>query len=433
MKCIKLDIMNGVSMLVKTHQLVFNRMVRYAFNRCIDSNGALQQKEVRWLVSEKFDNPSWLKQCAVKDGLAMYEVNKVQGSKTVVFGGLKNLTDYLKGKKTKKQYRDDKLLPITIQGEAPQHGNRLFNFHFDENYIVYKASKKEHYKIEFKKPRKNLLNELLQLQDLAKLKQLPITVKLNAVKKKLYIIFDETQLNHEKYEYLKSRRVLSLDLNPNSIGVSILEFDEYNSEKFKVLHKYVISTLKLNRKNISANKRRYELIKICHGLDKQINVWKCKKLCIENLNIKSYDKNKGKEFNRLCNNVWNRKLIITKLKMLSGIHGYDLVEVNPSYSSFIGNILYGNKNTPDPVASSIEVGRRGYNKFKKGHFYPAVPVSHQMSTGKQTLSGLSSWKDMYQKAKESKLKYRFLLSDYIGNAVFSKNYTKKRISLYTFA
>lgn len=84
-----------------------------------------------------------------------------------------------------------------------------------------------------------------------------------------------------------------------------------------------------------------------------MNCWKCGKLCIEDLNIKSSDKGSGKTFNRLCNNVWNRNLIVNKLKMLSVIYRYELIEVNPVYSSFIGNLLYGSENTPDMIASSI--------------------------------------------------------------------------------
>ena len=99
--------------------------------------------------------------------------------------------------------------------------------------------------------------------------------------------------------------------------------------------------------------------------------------------------------------------------MLSNIHGYFITEVNPVYSSFIGNILYSNVHTPDMVASSIEVARRAYNKFKKGHFYPSIQFNHLNEQWKQTLSGLNSWKEVFQEIKKSKLKYRFLLLDYI--------------------
>jgi hypothetical protein len=117
-----------------------------------------------------------------------------------------------------------------------------------------------------------------------------------------------------------------------------------------------------------------------------MNYWKCSKLCIEDLNIKSSDKKQGRTFNRLCNNVWNRNLVVNKLKMLSVIYGYELVEVNPVYSSFIGNLLYGNSTTPDMIASSIEISRRGYKKFQKDWFYPIFNVDNLNEQWKQTLS-----------------------------------------------
>ena len=118
--------------------------------------------------------------------------------------------------------------------------------------------------------------------------------------------------------------------------------------------------------------------------------------------------------------------------MLSAIHGYCITEINPAYSSFIGNMLYGSEDTPDMVASILEVARRAYNKFKKGHFYPPVQFDHLNEQWKQTLSGLNSWKEMFNKTRKSGLKYRFLLLDCIKNTVFSKNYIKQCITLYIF-
>ena len=150
------------------------------------------------------------------------------------------------------------------------------------------------------------------------------------------------------------------------------------------------------------------------------------------MNIKSSDKGSGRAFNRLCNNVWNRNLVINKLKMLSVIYSYELVEVNPVYSSFIGNILYGNENTPDMIASSIEIARRGFKKYSKGWFYPIFSIEHLNEQWKQTLSGIEDWKAAFKEIKKSKLKYRFQLQDYLINAVFSKNYKQNKIKVYCF-
>ena len=431
MKTIILDIMNDIDNELLNIQKVFNSMVRYSYNRLVD-NKELKEKDLRSNVNTIFTQPCWLTQCAIKDAIYLFKSNKTKEFKTLIFGGFKNLKDYLLKKKTKEQYKLDKLLPLTFQGEAPQHGNRMFNFNFSNNEVIYKPNRNKHFTLTFKQPRKNILKDLLQLEELSKQNKIAITVKLNVVTKKLYIIFDESKLQYEKYNNLKNNRIIGIDLNPNAIGLSILEFDKNNSEKFNVLYKEVISTFELNKTSVSNNKRKYELIKVCYHIDKLLKIWKCKRICLEELKINSFDKQKGKTFNRLCNNVWCRNLVINKLKMLSNIHGYFITEVNPAYSSFIGNILYGNEHTPDMIASSIEVARRAYNKFKKGHFYPPIQLDHLNEQWKQTLNGLNSWKEMFNKVKKSKLKYRFLLLDYIQNAVFSKTYIKQCVTLYTF-
>ena len=431
MKTIILDITNDINNEILSTQKVFSSMVRYGYNRLIDNNN-LKENDLRKLINETFKQPSWLSECANKDAIYLFKSNKTRGLKTIIFGGFKNLKDYLLKKKSKEQYKLDKLLPITFQGEALNYGNRMFNFNFSNNELIYKPNRKQHYNITYKQPHKNILRDLFQLQELSKQKKIAITVKLNVVIKKLYITFDESKLQYEKYKDLKSNRVIGIDLNPNAIGLSILEFDKNDSEKFNVLFKEVISTYELNKTTVNNNKRKFELIEICYHIDKLLKTWKCNRICLEELTINSTDKQKGKTFNRLCNNVWCRNLVINKLKMLSNIHGYFITEVNPAYSSVIGNILYGNEYTPDMVASSIEVARRAYNKFKKGYFYPSIQLDHLNEQWKQTLSGLNSWKEVFQEIKKSKLKYRFLLLDYVQNALFSKIYIKQKVTLYTF-
>ena len=223
---------------------------------------------------------------------------------------------------------------------------------------------------------------------------------------------------------------MGLDLNPNYIGLSVIEFDK--EDNFKVLHKQVFELNGLTGKNVSKDKRRYELIKICHTINGLINYWKCKKLSIEDLNLRQSDKGQGKNFNRLCNNVWDRALIVNKLTMLSNIYGYELVKVNPAYSSFIGNLIYGDKTTPDMVAASIEIARRGYKKYEKNWFYPIFNIDCLDEQWKQTLTGVKDWKNAFLKIKNSKVKYRVLLNDIVQNAVFSKFNIKSKITIYSF-
>ena len=158
--------------------------------------------------------------------------------------------------------------------------------------------------------------------------------------------------------------------------MSIVEFDKNN--EFKILHKRVYDLSKLTKKSGKAsvdkkskhlvNKRKFETINLAYEIDKLIKTWNVGKVVVEDL---EFNNNLiGKARNRLCKNSWNRCLLENKLKMLSKLHGYDLVEVNAAYTSIIGNIVHGNEQCPDMVAASIEIARRGYKKFEKRWFYP---------------------------------------------------------------
>ena len=347
------------------------------------------------------------------------------------------LKQYLKKVISKEEYCKQKLIPIWIVGEQSKNGNRLFNFDFQNSKLIFKLSRNNHQEIEVCLPRGKQLKELLRIQELAEQKQITVTISFN--NDFVWISFDESLLKlEEEFKDLKNNRIMGLDLNPNYIGLSVLEFN--SKDEFKVLYKQVFDFTKLNQKSGKAssnsltkylkNKSKFEKIQVCYDIINLLNYWKCSKLCIEDLNIKSSNKGSGKTFNRLCNNVWNRSLIVNKLKMLSNIYNFELVEVNPVYSSFIGNLLYGNSSTPDMVASSIEIGRRGFKKFEKGWFYPEFNVENLNEQWKQTLNLVKSWKELYQKVKESKLKYRFLLD--LNYAVFSKIHKQKNLSIYIF-
>ena len=431
MKTIKLPIQNTVNF--DNELRVFNSIVRYSYNRFKDG---LNEKDVRAKVNQLFSGNCWFLQSALKEGKAIFDKNK---ENKVVFGGRFNLKQYLKGLISKDEYRQNKLSPITIQGEKVQKGNRLFDFDFLNNKIIYKSSRTNHIEIQLPKFRKNLKREFAQLQGLIDDKKATVTVKFN--NEFIWFSYDESLIQIDTYKQLKNNRVLGIDLNPNYIGLSVLEFDK--NDTFKVLHKQVFDVSKLNlptgkasnskQSNYRTNKSKFELIEICHQISNLVNVWKCKKLAIEYLNIKSSDKQKGKKFNRLCNNVWNRNLILNKLRMLSIEHNFDLVEVNCAYSSIVGNLLYGNENTPDMIASSIEIARRAFKKYDKGWFYPVFNVEKIDDHWKKTLSLVKDWKSAFAEIKKSKLKYRFQLLDYIQNAVFSQFYKKSKVKLYGFA
>ena len=378
----------------------------------------------------------WLASSAAKEAHGVVTLNK---NKKVLFGGKWNLKQYLKGLITKEQFKQKRLMPLCSIGERQYAGNRLFDFDFDNRVVVFKPSNGVRKEIRFCPVKKKLANELAKVQELASQKKMPVTIKFTD--KHLYLTYDESLIYNEAYKGLKFNRVLGIDMNPNYIGVSVIEFD--GNDEFRVLHKEVYDLTRLTKSSGKAssdskskyltNKLKQETLAIAHKINRLVDYWKCSKLAIEDLSIKPSDKQKGKNLNRLCNNKWERSLFVNKLKMLAGIHRYELVEVNPAYSSIVGNFAYGSSTTPDMIAASIEIARRAYKKFEKGWFYPKFNVETQDERWKQTLGGVKTWKDLFRKVKETKLKYRFLLSNYIGNAVFSNFYNKQKWKLLLFS
>ena len=425
MKTIKLKIMNNIDL---NYELkTYNSVVHFAYNRFHD-DASIKEKNVRSQVNQLFKGKlnSWLLQCAIKDGKAIQERNN---NKKVIFGGKTLYKRYLRKLIDKEEFIKQRQLPISSQGEMLQKGNRMFDFHFDNQYLTFKVSKDKHIDIQLGNIHKRLQKELNRLNELCHDKKATVSIRLN--NENIWITYDEKLLdNSMKFNCLKDNRVMGLDLNPNYIGLSVIEFDK--KDTFKVLHKQVFELKGLTDKNVSKDKRQYELIKICYTINSLINYWKCKKLSIEDLNIKSGNKGQGKNFNRLCNNVWDRTLIVNKLLMLSNIYGYELVKVNPAYSSFIGNLIYGDKTTPDMIAASIEIARRGYKKYEKKWFYPVFNIERLDEQWKQTLAGVKDWKNAFLKIKNSKVKYRVLLNDIAQNAVFSKFNIKSKVISYLF-
>ena len=431
MKTVKLQISNKPDVLEDMR--IFSSMERIAFNRFQDG---YSEKQITEYLNARFKTNCWIIHSAIKEAHYLFDSC---GQKRVVFGGKWNLKQYLKGLITKEKFRQNRLMPLCSGGEYQFKGNRLIDFDLSNNRVVYKPTRGVRKEIRFCPVKKKLANELAKVQELASQKKMPVTVKFTD--KHLFLIYDESLIYHGAYKGLKSNRVLGIDMNPNYIGVSVIEFD--TNDEFRVLHKEVYDLTALTKSSGKAsndkkskyytNKLKHETLAIAHKINKLVDYWKCSKLAIEDLSIKPSDKQKGKTFNHLCNNRWERSLFVNKLKMLAGIHRYELVEVNPAYSSIVGNFAYGSPTTPDMIASAIEIARRAYKKFEKGWFYPKYHVETPNEQWKQTLDGVKSWKTLFPKIKETGLKYRFLLSDYVGNAVLSISNKHKMWKRYAFS
>lgn len=139
------------------------------------------------------------------------------------------------------------------------------------------------------------------------------------------------------------------------------------------------------------------------------------------LTIKSKQHGKGRTFNRLVNNSWNRFFFFNNLKKWCNLKNVKFQEISPEYSSFVGQIQ--NPTDYDMVAASMEIGRRAYlfksifldkTKKKIGIMFPDFNLNQIATHWKEMLGdieGIKDWKALYRLIKNRNLSYRFLAKE----------------------
>lgn len=408
---------------------VYSSIVRYSYNRLKENNSTtLTYQDVR----TKFNLNSHLCNCAVREAQGIIKrFKKEELPKKFYFGEFKR---YIKGLITKDEFKQSRNLGLFSEGEQGSKGNRLFKIDLINQVIIYKRSRKEHIPLKIKEnlsPKRKRLLESIHLVMINRLSPVSFRVKDD----NLYITYDETVVeSFKKFKDLKSNRILGIDLNPNYIGLSILEFQSDNS--FQVIHKQVFDISELNEIG-STNKVRYEIQQIDNEILKLCKHFKVSKLVVEDLKFKKSNKFWSKKLNKLCKNKFRYCQIKNHLQTLCNVYGVELIEVNAAYSSFVGNFIYGGETTPDMIAASIELARRGYKKFQKEWFYPPMITLERIKEvlgnqwKKELKLSFNSWIGLFNQIKKLELKYRFQLDG--SMAVFSKFFYKKKLNLYSFA
>ena len=434
----------------------YNNVVKFTYNRLLE-NGNLKTKEIT-VLQKSMNNifiDSHFKNSAIFDSKALIKRNE---NNKIIFGGKKLFLERTNGKISKEEYEIQKLIPLFSVGESLYKGNRKFSI-IDDNCILFKSTRNEHFILELESIGKNYktyLNKLIKLQDN---KKTPITYKLDT--EYIYITFDLNELkNTDKKEEKVKDRYFSIDMNPNYVGYTIIDWK--SSEEYKVIDKGAISLKKLNdydnslkgkgfssdskeRKYVS-NKRNYEVIDISHKLVKIAEHFKCEYFVMEDLSIPSKNNGKGKKFNKLCNQQWCRNVFVNQIKKMCKLNDIGILEVIPNYSSFISNMIYRKENLPDFVLSSIEISRRGYefnhqyilkDKEQKknivyGNFDEDRLIYSQSLEEIGINIGFSSFQELYDKIKNSKTRYRVSLDDLKESRVFSKFNIKSRQTLCKF-
>ena len=379
----------------------------------------------------------------------------------IIFGGKYNFYDRCSLNISKDEFKLKRLNPLYSIGTAkPYKGNQKFRISEDLTKVIFQPKCKEKYELNLTGITKGYKQILSKLYNLQQLKELPITYKLS--KDYVYISFEEEKLYKDEFNFSKIKdRYMSLDLNPNYIGYSIIDWKSSND--FKIIDSGVYSFKELNdiyktlkgtnssdkRKLYLNNKRNHEIIEVSKNLINKCCYYKVENFIVEDLNIKVKDRDKGKNYNRLCNNTWIRNKFLNNIKKRCKIFNINYLEVLPQYSSFTGNIIFRSLNLPDQVLSSIEISRRGF-EFK--HQYVLKDKPQIKNIVKIDINNDLIFKDLFIKSMEefnvqetfkdivdvyfyfkrnSKLLYRVFLDNF--SSCFREFLTKQsRLLVYKF-
>ena len=404
-----------------------SNMVRFAFNRYKDSKS---EKGIR-LLSKSISNvptDSWFIQCAIKKANYLFLTNKEK----IIFGGKFSFYQRLKHKLDKDIFKENRLLGIYSQGEILRCGNRKFKLDIVSNQIIFKFSKTKHINLQLPTLHKNYLYELINLEEQCNQKFSNFSVELKL--DKIFITFDDSKIYCSNYVG-NSNVVAWIDMNPNYIGFSISKWnngkrkvlleEQYDLSHFtKILHKASDDT----KSKYQNNKQIFELKEIAKDIIKKCKLYKVGKFGIEDLFFKTGNSGEDKFFNRLTKNKWKREALVSALKKHCLLNKIDFIEVNPVYSSFIGNVL---NEAPDPIAASLEIARRAIFKYIKGQFYPELIKAESLFNQWKESASLvySSWKELFDIIKTAGVKYRRSLESF-DSEVFRLKSSKSMINLY---
>lgn len=437
--------------LIKNYNSIFGLVYNYVF-----SNSKASTKEIIDYLKSKnnLHLDVYFRNSAIYDAKSEIAKNKEH---RIIFGGKKLFLQRLKGLISKEDFQNKKLRPLNMVGASYNSGNCKFQI-ISENEILFKPSRKEHFMLNLESVGRNYkkyLNKLIVLQDECKI---PITYKLDL--DYIYISFESSEILELKQTNRITDRVFAIDLNPNYVGYSVVDWkspDEYkviNSGLFSIkeMNDYE-SSLHLSSDNLVkkklTNKRKYEVAVIAHSLCKLANHFKCSIFSLEDLNIKSSDKELGNRFNRLCNNQWNRNQLTNAVHKLCDCYNIKYLEVAANYSSFEGNLIFRKELLPDMCLSSIEIGRRGYefyhqyiekdiDKKKNIIFNQSLKLLASINQSLEELNCTCNFKDLkelYCSLKKMRCNYRVPISDILKvrtNSLFSKIHIKSYTSKYTF-
>lgn len=436
--------------LIREYRKQYSHVLHFAFNRWIDG---FSRTVIEHMIPSLNNIPlikSYLRQCAVKNASQLLKSREDDEEIKVIFGGRNNCVRRAKGLITREEYREKRIGKLFIVGESNQRANRMVRINEDIDSFTFFPARGTKIQLTIAGGYRRYKPILKKLHELQESKAAPITYSLDS--EYIYVTYDELLLATYKPQKPLKNRVFAIDLNPNYVGWSVVDWNSSND--FHIVDKGVISAKLINDADFALkekklpsdsperlylnNKRTYEVFEICKLLVNKARHYRCELFIAEELKIKSRDNSKGAKYNKLVNNLWSRDKMVMNLKKRCGCYGQRFMTVPAQYSSFIGNFLYRNLNLLDMVLASLEVGRRGYEfhsqyiaKEKEERKNIVIPEVSDFGDWYfksleefDILGGIVKPVEVYEYLKESKHRYRLSLEGF-DRLEFSRCFSHK--------
>jgi IS605 OrfB family transposase len=415
----------------------------------------LTPRAIEIKLANKFDDKidGFLFRCGVKKGVDIFTAQKKEG---IIFGSRKAFAKRAKGELSKEDWKRLRTQPLYSIGQAVNKGNRRLRL--TDTELVYTDST-QIIRCTLPKLKSNWSKILKELIILSNAKLIPLTYSI--ADGFVHICYDETRLKVFKDKYPKYTpkrwRCLGIDMNPNGIGISIwdrntksiihVETLMYRNEEGTInarhelvkeleaqtINASVYETKKINREIrrlrdtpiVTGRKSKHEVSMIADYIAKLCRHYQVERIAVEDLSIKAKNPRKGKKFNRLVNNLWHRNFLSAKLHLIANIMGIKCVEVNPAYSSFVGNLQH--PQLPDAAAAATEIARRGITLYEKGIFYPVLIKKEALVHRWKEMADVEygNWIELFTEFKSRHLGWRSR-----GEAVTSSRFMSRRSKVW---
>jgi len=351
-----------------------SRLIRSAYQRLVA--GTAQRDLYATLRSHAVGQGlhTWLILSGMKKASAL-QARFPQGG--IVFGGRRALVDRAQDRISTEEWRSARLMPLYVEGHAKsygsQGGNHLITLDLAEDRVIYHGPNGVDYPLCLLLSRKSreYHRRLTELQARCEtLRDTPFTVSIND---------QEIALTWKEQAVAPAPgiagRVLALDLNPAKLGWAVVEGDLAEAGSCRCVVWGVFEFPEFSRRlgfspddprSISFScKRRYELAIQAKKMELLAKHYRVSAAVTERLAIGPKDHGKGKWFNRLINQVWFRRGLLEPMTRRLAAAGVTHLEVNPAYSSKLGNALWADLlRIPDPACAAVEIGRRAIWQVK---------------------------------------------------------------------